>query len=367
MPISRRVRFLPGALSVVVESAEADRPVVAAAATGAVRAPGSPRLVSQSAVGYPLGLLALLAVTSSAAGLGHVPAFETFALIFSSIVIEALPFILLGALVSAALAVFVSASLFARIARLPLAVQLPGAALGGFAFPVCECGSVPVARRLISKGVHPAAGVAFMLASPILNPLVLGSTWVAYGGGTVGGEMVAGRALLGLVTAAAVGLVIGRSAGGVLRSRPDEEEHPFTENVEPSGRGSVFADHVVSDFLFMGKFIVLGAALSALLQTAVPESVLAALGGTAVLSAVTLMAVAFVLSLCSEADAFIAASFTGFAPSAQLAFLVFGPIADTKLAVLYGATFRRWFVLRLILTAAPIVVAGSLLFEALIR
>jgi uncharacterized protein len=352
---------------VVVESAEAERTVVATAAAGAVHAPdGSPRVVSQSAVGYPLGLLALLAVTASAAGLGDVPAFETFALIFSSIVIEALPFILLGAFVSAALAVFVSASLFARIARLPLAVQLPGAALGGFAFPVCECGSVPVARRLISKGVHPAAGVAFMLASPILNPLVLGSTWVAYGGGTVGGEMVAGRALLGLVTAAAVGLVIGRSAGGVLRARPYEEDHCDADPGQ-GGRAAAFADHVVSDFLFMGKFIVLGAALSALLQTAVPESVLAALGGTAVLSAVTLMAVAFVLSLCSEADAFIAASFTGFAPSAQLAFLVFGPIADTKLAVLYGATFRRWFVPRLILTAAPIVIAGSLLFEALIR
>jgi uncharacterized protein len=327
----------------------------------------SSRVVSQNLLGYLAGLLVLATVTASAAGVGHVPAFETFSLIFTSIVIEALPFILLGALVSAAIAVLVPATFFDRVARLPLALQLPGAALGGFAFPVCECGSVPVARRLITRGVHPAAGVAFMLASPVLNPLVLGSTWVAYGGGTAGVEMVAGRALLGLATAVAVGFAIGRKAGDLLRARPHEHSDGETGDADRAGRGAAFADHVVSDFLFMGKFIVLGAGLSALLQTAVPETVIGALGGTAVLSALTLMAVAFVLSLCSEADAFIAASFTAFAPGAQLAFLVLGPIADTKLAVLYGATFRRWFVLRLILVAAPVILIGSLAFEALVR
>lgn len=327
------------------------------------------RLVSQEAVGYLIGLLVLVTVTASAAGVGEAPAFETFALIFSSIVIEALPFILLGALVSAVLGVYVPARLFDRIGRLPLALQVPGAALSGFAFPVCECGSVPVARRLMKRGVHPAAGIAFMLASPVLNPLVLASTWIAYGGGETGGEMVAGRALLGLATAAVVGLALGRDAGELLRARPHELDHAHAHDGDGGrvGRGGAFADHVVSDFLFMGKFIVLGAGLSALLQTAVPETVIGALGGTPVLSALTLMLVAFVLSLCSEADAFIAASFTAFAPAAQLAFLVFGPIADTKLAVLYGATFRRWFVLRLVLVAVPVILLGSLVFEGVVR
>ncbi len=292
------------------------------------------------------------------------PAFTTFALIFSSILIEALPFILVGALVSAALAVFVPATLFDHVGRLPLGVQLPGAALGGFVFPVCECGSVPVARRLISRGVHPAAGIAFMLASPVLNPLVLASTWIAYGGGTAGAEMVTGRALLGLATAAAVGFAIGARAVDLLRPRAGDDSHD--DSAETGGRSGAFVDHVVSDFVFMGKFIVLGAALSALLQTAVPQSVISALGGAPVLSAITLMIVAFVLSLCSEADAFIAASFTGFAPSAQLAFLAFGPVADAKLAVLYGATFRGFFALRLIMVAAPVILVGSLLFERVI-
>ena len=117
----------------------------------------------------------------------------------------------------------------------------------------------------------------------------------------------------------------------------------------------------------MGKFIVLGAGLSALVQVVLPGSLVSALGGAPVISSLALMAVAFVLSLCSEADAFIAASFGSFTPGAQLAFLVFGPLADMKLTVLYGATFRSWFVGRLLLVAIPIIVVGSLVFEAAVR
>jgi uncharacterized membrane protein YraQ (UPF0718 family) len=300
-------------------------------------------------------------IVASAAGLARGAAVRTFLLVFSSIVIEALPFILLGALASAAIAVFLPESALVRLARLPLALQIPGAALGGMAFPVCECGSVPVARRLIARGVHPGAGITFMLASPALNPIVLTSTWVAYGGHVRGAEMVAGRAGLGVLAAAAAGLAIGRTrAADLLRPRASDHAHPHAA----AGRSADFSSHLVADFLFMGKFIVLGAALSALVQTAVPESTISTLGGAPVLSALSLMAVAFVLSLCSEADAFIAASFTSFSPGAQLAFLAFGPLADLKLAVLYGATFRRWFLVRLLLATVPLIVAGSLLFEA---
>ena len=95
---------------------------------------------------------------------------QTFTVIFTAIVVEALPFVLLGAVVSAFIEVYVSDNTLGRITRLPVALQLPAAALGGFAFPVCECGSVPVARQLIRRGMHPSAGVAFMLASPIFGP-----------------------------------------------------------------------------------------------------------------------------------------------------------------------------------------------------
>lgn len=318
-------------------------------------------VVSETVFGRLLGGFVLLVVVASALGLGHGPAAQTFLLVFTSIVIEALPFILVGALASAAIAVFLPGRALDSLGRLPVALQIPGAALSGFAFPVCECGSVPVARRLIARGVHPGAGIAFMLSSPVLNPIVLSSTWVAYGGHARGAEMVAGRAGLGLIAACAAGLAIGRTrAGDLLRARPGEGAHVH----DHGDRATAFSTHLVSDFLFMGKFIVLGAGLSALVQASVPESTLSTVGGAPVLSSLALMLVAFVLSLCSEADAFIAASFTSFSFGAQLAFLVFGPIADLKLSVLYGATFRRWFLLRLLAATVPLIVIGSLVFEA---
>ena len=325
--------------------------------------------VSETVFGRLLGLFVLLTIVASALGVGRGPAAQTFLLIFTSIVIEALPFILVGALASAAIAVYLPQGSFGWISRLPLSLQIPGAALGGFAFPVCECGTVPVGRRLIARGVEPGAAIAFMLAAPVLNPIVLASTWVAYGGHMRAAEMVAGRASLGLVTAAAVGFAFSRAKPGeLLRPRPADYEHDHDRgDGDGANRPVAFSTHLVSDFLFMGKFIVLGAGLSALVQVALPGSVVSALGGAPVLSALALMAVAFVLSLCSEADAFIAASFGSFTPGAQLAFLVFGPLADMKLTVLYGATFRRWFVGRLLLVAIPIVLVGSLIFEALVR
>ena len=314
-----------------------------------------------------------LAIGARAAGLGQVDMVETFVLILCSIVIEALPFILLGALVSAAIAVYVPGSFFTRVGRLPVALQVPCAALGGFAFPVCECGSVPVARRLILRGVHPAAGLAFMLASPVLNPIVLSSTWVAYSGRGLGEEMVLGRAGFGLLLAALVGLMAGRvGADKLLRPRPQDlyghEHHGHDHDIESEDapRREQFLEHVATDFLFMGKFIVLGAALAAALQTIVPQSIVSGVADSTLLGPLALMGLAFMLSLCSEADAFVAVSFTAFTAGSQLAFLVLGPMIDMKLALLYGATFRRRFALRLAIVAVPFLLVASLLFDRVV-
>jgi uncharacterized membrane protein YraQ (UPF0718 family) len=149
-------------------------------------------------------LVALLVGAGRLAGADGVAELSTFTVIFASIVVEALPFVLLGALVSGLIEVFVSDRVFERVSRLPLRLQVPGLALCGVAMPVCECGSVPVARRLILHGVHPGAGIAFMLAAPILNPVVLFSTAVAYSGREAV-TMVLARAGLGLVLATAAG------------------------------------------------------------------------------------------------------------------------------------------------------------------
>jgi uncharacterized membrane protein YraQ (UPF0718 family) len=316
------------------------------------------------AVATALWVLVVGVMAAREGGLSGVPAFATFGVIFASIVVEALPFILLGAVVSAAMAVWVPDRAFRRVGRLPRALQLPGAAVAGVAFPVCECGSVPVARRLISRGVHPSAGIAFMLSAPILNPIVIASTWTAFGGGARGWELVGGRCLLGLIIAMVAGLVVGRRAEGLLREvDPVGAAH---DHEHGAGGMRAFCEHVVGDFVFMGRFLVLGAALSALVQTVVPQTVLAGVAGTAVLGILAMMALAFALSLCSQADAFVATSFSAFSPGAQLAFLVLGPMADTKLTVLYGATFRRAFVLRLLAVAVPLCLAGGLLLDALV-
>jgi uncharacterized membrane protein YraQ (UPF0718 family) len=329
--------------------------------TVAVRRPDTRRLTAVLVA----TLVAMLLI--GRIGLEDVPAAGTFVLIFTSLVVEALPFVLMGALVSAVIEVYVPPSWFGRVAGLPLPVQLPAAALGGFAFPVCECGSVPVARRLIAKGMHPAAGLAFMLASPILNPIVLVSTWVAYSGRGVAPQMVAGRAGLGLILALTAGWAIGgERASELLRPRPEEHEGP-THPARSRSHFGDFTTHLASDFFFMGRFVVLGGAIAALMQTALPQSIVGGLAQTPVIGALSLMGLAFVLSLCSEADAFVAVSFVQFPLGSQLAFLVFGPVVDAKLALLYGATFRRRFVLRLVAVALPVVLAGSLWFEVAIR
>jgi uncharacterized membrane protein YraQ (UPF0718 family) len=131
-----------------------------------------------------------------------------------------------------------------------------------------------------------------------------------------------------------------------------------------TARSAGFASHLAGDFLYMARFLALGAALSALLQTVVPQTVLSGLAGSLVLGTLALMGLAFMLSLCSEADAFVATSFTAFPLGAQLGFLVLGPLADVKLAVLYAATFRRGFVVRLLAIAVPLTLAGSVAYAA---
>lgn len=310
----------------------------------------------------PTAALAAVAAVRLTA-LGRAAEVETFVLVFTSIVVEALPFILLGALVSAAIEVYVPDRTFDRLARLPAALQIPAAAFGGLAFPVCECGSVPVARRVISRGLHPGAGLAFMLAAPILNPIVILSTVVAYGGRGLALEMAAGRIVLGLVLAVVAGWALGNVRPEELlrpRERDDACEHG-------EAKPSAFVEHLAADFFYMGKFVIAGAALAALLQTAIPQSLVSGVARTPVIGSLALMGIAFVLSLCSEADAFVAVSFTPFPLGSQLAFLVFGPVVDAKLAFLYGATFRRRFVLRLLAVAVPVTLAGSLWFEVIVR
>lgn len=314
-------------------------------------------------------MAALVATAALAAGLllkfldpTRVAATQNFFLILASLLIEAIPFVLLGALVSAGIEVFVPPRVFERIARLPGPMQLPAAGVAGMAFPVCECGSVPVARRLASKGLSPSAAVTFMLAAPILNPIVVASTFVAYRGRESLWPMVLGRVGLGFVAAITVGWVLGRKTPTELLKPRTEDEHSHDE----PNRFAAFFSHLSNDFFFMGRYLVFGAMVAAAMQTFVPQSIIGAVAGTAIVSLLAMMLLAFVLSLCSESDAFVAASFVQFGVGAQLAFLVFGPLVDTKLGFLYSGTFNRGFLWRVVVLVGSVTLAGTLWIEVLI-
>jgi uncharacterized membrane protein YraQ (UPF0718 family) len=216
---------------------------------------------------------------------------------------------------------------------------------------------------LIVKGLAPSAAVTFMLAAPVLNPIVIASTMVAYRGRDILWPMVLGRSGLGLLAAIAVGYVVSdETKEQLLRRRTDDiRDHSH----DHESKSSAFFGHLAGDFVFMGRFLVLGALVAAALQTFVPQDVIGAVANTPVVNLLAMMALAFVLSLCSESDAFVAASFVQFGVGAQLAFLVFGPMVDTKLGILYGATFRQGFFRTVVIVVTSATLIGGLWLEVM--
>jgi uncharacterized membrane protein YraQ (UPF0718 family) len=326
--------------------------------TSAVRDAGGPP------VGWVLALLVGVAIVVHVGDPSSLPWLRNLLIVFGSLLVEAMPFVLLGAAVSAAIEVLVPASAFARVALLPRGLQLPAAAAAGVAFPVCECGSVPVARRLAAKGLSPSAAVTFMLAAPIVNPVVVASTFVAYRGRDSLWLMVLGRLTLGFLVAMTVGWVMGRlRSGELLRVQSDAVE--ALEVDEQESRWRRFFGHLAGDVMFMARFLIMGAALAAAIQTFLPRTLVDGIAGLPVVSLVAMMLLAFIMSLCSESDAFVAASFTAFGPASQLAFLVFGPMVDLKLAALYAGTYRRGFLRTVVVVVGATTLVATLWIQVL--
>lgn len=276
---------------------------------------------------------------------GLVDRLSTFTTIFLGIFIEAAPFLLLGTLASGLVEVYVSQEELQRLApRRPLAGALFGGMLGLF-FPVCECGVVPLTRRLFRKGLPTAAGISFLLASPVINPIVIASTAAAFGFG----QVLILRLGLSLLIAVITGLVFALQQDSAELLRPTPQ--PLVLNPAVPGQQALMTHRSrlrkalvisVDEFFEMGRYLVMGALLAALLQSFVPQSLLLQFGQGPVLSVVILMALAVILSICSTVDAFIALSFAStFSPGAVMAFLVFGPMVDIKSALMYFQVFRR--------------------------
>ncbi|MFE1314916.1 permease [Streptomyces sp. NPDC058755] len=301
---------------------------------------------------WPLLLVGAAVVPGTAVVLlgrwGDAPAVQAWRTVCLAVTVQALPFLLLGTALSGAINAFVPERVFTRVLPRRPVLAVPVAGVAGAVLPGCECASVPVASSLIGRGVAPAAAFAFLLSAPAINPVVLTATAIAFPGNPA---MVLARLLASLAAAVVMGWLW-------LRFGREEWLRPsvrHTGHQEGHSRWNEFRLGFQHDFLHAGGFLVLGAMAAATFNVAVPRSVLDTFAGAPWLSVLFLAGLAVLLAVCSEADAFLAASLTGFPPIARLAFMVVGPMVDLKLIALQAGTFGRAFAVRF--SAATVVVA----------
>lgn len=266
-------------------------------------------------------------------------ALSTVGTVFCGVFVQAIPFLVLGVMVSGLIAVFVSVERLARwLPRRP-AAAVAAAGVAGVALPGCECGSVPVARRLFGEGgATGAAALTFMLAAPAINPVVLVATAVAFPGAPT---MVFARLGASLLTAVVMGWAWSRWGRPEWITRRLPAAGTRTES-----RRVVFVEAARHDFLQAASYLVIGAAAAALLHVVVPQWMFTHVASDLVLGVALMGALAVALALCSEADAFVAASLTTVPLLPRLVFLVVGPAVDVKLFAMQAGMFGRAFAAR---------------------
>jgi uncharacterized membrane protein YraQ (UPF0718 family) len=285
------------------------------------------------------------------------PVMQSWMTVFVAVLVQALPFLVLGVALSAAIAVFVPASFFARALPRRPGLAVPVAGVAGAVLPGCECASVPVAGALVRRGVTPAAALAFLLSAPAINPIVLTATAVAFPGEP---RMVVARGGASLLVACVMGWLWQRLG------RPDWLRPPARPVDEEFGKGAAFWGSVRHDVMHAGGFLVVGALVAATLRTVAPATWLQAAADHPVVSVLAMAVLAVLLSICSEADAFVAASLTQFSLTARLVFLVVGPMIDLKLFAMQTATFGRGFAVRFAPATFTLAIAASVLIGAVL-
>ncbi|KPU45418.1 putative two-component membrane permease complex subunit [Oxobacter pfennigii] len=300
---------------------------------------------------------------------------ESFSTVFISIILEAVPFVMIGAFVSSVIQVFVSEQTISRIIPKNKLLGLLMASLMGIIFPVCECAIVPIMRRLLKKGVPLDISITFMLAVPIVNPVVLASTYYAFSDKPY---FVLLRGGMGLIAAILVGYIVSAiqdkenplkdehhehsdedcSCGHHHEHNHDNHGHEHHDHGHKRGWLSMVSEvieHTGSELYDVGKMLIIGAFLASIMQTFVPRSFILSIGRGTISSTLVMLAMAFILSLCSEADAFIARTFAGqFTQGSIVGFLIFGPMIDIKNTLMLSAGFKGKYILRLVLVIAAV-------------
>jgi uncharacterized protein len=277
--------------------------------------------------------------------------------IFLSILIEAIPFVLIGVLIAGFIQIFVTEDHIRRWIPQNRFLAITMSCVVGAAFPACECGIVPIVRRLVSKGVPIYAGIGFLLTGPLINPIVILSTYMAFGNDSL---MAGLRMGVGFIAA----LLISLSISYLFKS--NQLKHfisGFTPHVDITIKDNSFIQriegmlkHSIDEFFDMGKYLVIGVFFAAFVQTYISATSLFIFGDGLVGSTIVMMGLAYFLSLCSEADAFIGASFRNIVPSTSiLAFLVYGPMIDLKNTIMLLSVFKSKFVFTLLILITVIV------------
>lgn len=283
-------------------------------------------------------------------------------IVFLGILFEALPFLILGVIAASLIQLFISEEWIQKvIPKKPIAGMVVGL-LASIVTPVCECAIIPVVRRLIQKGVPVHAGAVLLMGAPILNFVVFGSTYYAFQHQL---EIFYGRFILCIITAFIAGAIIYIyfSKANVLKISKEDLLVKFDVN-KNKGNSKLkgVLHHTSHEFFAVGKYFIIGAFIASIAQVYVHRSALSEVAGDPITGTAMMMGFAYLLSLCSEADAFVAASFGKvFLPESLLAFLVYGPMLDIKNTLVMFASFRIRFVLFYIFIVTVVVFSLSLL------
>lgn len=306
-------------------------------------------------------------------------ALQNMKTVFISIFLEAAPFLLIGVLLSSLMQWFVSEEMIRKLTPKNPVGGVLVAGLLGIIFPICECGMIPVVRRLMHKGMPPYIAVTFILSGPVVNPIVFTATLLAFPSHP---EITIARMGLAFAVAAAIGgLVYIFVRQNPLRKPKatvtEVKTHPGFKMAQPHSHSvdhdhahdknwRSFFIHAGDEFVDMSKYLVIGALITACIQTFISRSDLISLGNGPVASYAFMMGFAYVLSLCSTSDAFVASAFSHtFALGPLLSFLVLGPMLDFKSTLMLLSTFRTRFVIGLSLAIIALVFAGSWLINLL--
>ena len=280
---------------------------------------------------------------------------KNIGVIFTSIFFESLPFLLLGAFISALIGTFVSNE---KIVKLIPKNKVLGSIVGvflGFFLPACDCAVIPISKRLLKKKVPINVAISFMLASPIINPVVLLSTYYAFY--NTEPKIFWFRLLFGILIALIIGTIMGiiYNKKNVTTNNSDEEDIECLEcecdhcHHEHENKFMSVIKHTALDFFDVVKYLMFGALLASLVQVLLPRDILLTFNNNNILSILVLMIFAYLISLCSTSDSFVGKSLlSSFGQSSILAYLLLGPMIDIKNTIVLLGNYKKKFVFTLI-------------------